>query len=313
MTTKNLMKIVIPVVLTMILGSTQVSASVGTVVYDSIPTPLPPNVPSLGYQATQTAEFGDNIQLAGANRTAGTVTVTMSNWALYSNYPTMNALGYMHPITLNIYTVDHSGTNPALGSKIKSITQSFQIPWRPEADTTCTTNTAWRASDGNCYNGFAFTIMFDLRSLALTLPNEFIFGIAYNTNTWGYDPIGQPGPYESLNVGLATTTASIGTDVEPDALFWNTSTAAWYTDGGAGGVGTFRRDTNWAYSPAIQFTAFTVATTTNACKNGGWQLLSRSDGSSFKNQGDCVSWVNNPNKPVTDGKSGAKAGFLSPK
>ena len=27
------------------------------------------------------------------------------------------------------------------------------------------------------------------------------------------------------------------------------------------------------------------------CKNGGWQRLSRTDGSGFKNQGDCVSYV----------------------
>jgi hypothetical protein len=29
------------------------------------------------------------------------------------------------------------------------------------------------------------------------------------------------------------------------------------------------------------------------CKNGGWQTLKRADGSSFKNQGDCVSYTNN--------------------
>jgi len=28
------------------------------------------------------------------------------------------------------------------------------------------------------------------------------------------------------------------------------------------------------------------------CKNGGWQTLKRADGSSFKNQGDCVSYTN---------------------
>lgn len=30
----------------------------------------------------------------------------------------------------------------------------------------------------------------------------------------------------------------------------------------------------------------------NACKNNGWMTLSRTDGSSFRNQGDCVSYVN---------------------
>ena len=28
------------------------------------------------------------------------------------------------------------------------------------------------------------------------------------------------------------------------------------------------------------------------CKDGGWQSLVRSDGSTFKNQGDCIQYVN---------------------
>ncbi len=35
-----------------------------------------------------------------------------------------------------------------------------------------------------------------------------------------------------------------------------------------------------------------VATTKNACKNGGWQLLARADDTPFKNQGDCIQYVN---------------------
>src|SRR6476661_5468348 len=31
---------------------------------------------------------------------------------------------------------------------------------------------------------------------------------------------------------------------------------------------------------------------TNECKKGGWQTMRRADGSTFKNQGDCVSYVN---------------------
>jgi hypothetical protein len=30
----------------------------------------------------------------------------------------------------------------------------------------------------------------------------------------------------------------------------------------------------------------------NDCKNGGWDTLFRADGSSFKNQGDCIQYVN---------------------
>lgn len=36
-----------------------------------------------------------------------------------------------------------------------------------------------------------------------------------------------------------------------------------------------------------------VPTNKDQCKNGGWTTLSRANGSAFKNQGDCVSYVSN--------------------
>ena len=38
--------------------------------------------------------------------------------------------------------------------------------------------------------------------------------------------------------------------------------------------------------------AASVATSKNECKKGGWADLTRADGSSFKNQGDCIQYVN---------------------
>jgi hypothetical protein len=38
------------------------------VVYNNIPNPMPPASPSLGFQATQTAQFGDLIHLGTAFR-----------------------------------------------------------------------------------------------------------------------------------------------------------------------------------------------------------------------------------------------------
>lgn len=286
-------RVLIPMVLLVVLAATQAMAQVGTTVYDNIPSPLPPNYPSLGFQATSTAEFGDYVFLAGTDRRAATATVGMSSWSLHSHYPTMPATGYNHPITLNIYAVDHSGSAPALGALLGTTTKSFLIPWRPAADPTCPNGgTAWRASNGSCYNGFAFTITFDLRSLGLTLPDEVIFGVAYNTQTHGYAPIGVAGPYNSLNVGLGEVPATVGMDAESDALFWNTSHAPFYTDAGAGGVGIFRRDTAWTpYSPTFQLTAHRNAA--ESCKNGGWQTLTRTNNTPFKNQGDCVSYMSN--------------------
>ena len=35
-----------------------------------------------------------------------------------------------------------------------------------------------------------------------------------------------------------------------------------------------------------------VATKKDECKKGGWADLTRADGTSFKNQGDCIQYVN---------------------
>lgn len=40
------------------------------------------------------------------------------------------------------------------------------------------------------------------------------------------------------------------------------------------------------------FEPFVVPTNASQCKNGGWQSLRRPDGSTFKNQGDCIQFVN---------------------
>ncbi len=105
--------------------------------------------------------------------------------------------------------------------------------------------TAWRASNGSCYNGYAFPIVFSLSGI--TLPNTFVYGIAYNTNTWGYVPIGAAGPYESLNVGLnSTPPIAVGTDVDPDAV--------WRSIGKPSGP--FAAEPGWTpYTPAVKFKA----------------------------------------------------------
>ncbi len=40
------------------------------------------------------------------------------------------------------------------------------------------------------------------------------------------------------------------------------------------------------------FDPFEVAASKDACKNGGWKTLRRADGSTFKNQGDCIQYAN---------------------
>jgi hypothetical protein len=46
-------------------------------------------------------------------------------------------------------------------------------------------------------------------------------------------------------------------------------------------------------SITYDFEPFVTATSRESCKDGGWKTRTRADGSPFKNQGDCVSYVNN--------------------
>lgn len=224
------------------------SVAVTQPVFNNLPEVMPGNVPSVGFQATQTAEFGDYITLAGTGRHLTKATVLMSAWAKRSDWPAVgSADGFEHPITINIYSPSD------LTRPIATKTTTFVIPWRPEADAAC--GTGWKGADGSCYNGFAFTITFE--GLDVVVPDSFSYGIAYNTQTWGKDPLGVNGPYCSLNVGTVSAAPSVGVDPSPDAVLWNTSTAGSYTDGGAGGVGTFRTDTGWTgFVPAVEFFAY---------------------------------------------------------
>ena len=255
------------------------ATATGTVVFDSIPSPTPGNVVSKGFQCCQTAELGDEVTLEGDTpRRLGFVTVLMSSWSLHSNYPRMDAAGYIHPITLNIY---RDAIEAAAHAPWKTLTLEATIPWRPEADEIC--GTAWESkTDDKCYNGYAFPLVFDFRNQNVDLPETFIYGVEYNTNTWGYHPIGQPGPYESLNVGLATVAPAVGSNVV---------TGEWYRSSYNGGGGLVSESTAQAYTPTVQFTTLAVPVQANDCRNGAWQNLVRTDLSAFKNQGACVSYV----------------------
>jgi hypothetical protein len=174
---------------------------------------------------------------------------------------------FSHPITLNLY---HSGTATP-GAPIISQTQTFAIPYRPSADSTnCTAGRWYSASENACYNGLATTITFEFGHPGVPVPSTVVWGIAFNTTTWGYSPIGASAcsataagcGYDSLNVG-AQDLALVGTDTDPNGAFYNSATAGNYCDSGGGGTGTFRLDDGcWAgFRPLAEFHAPTAATT----------------------------------------------------
>jgi hypothetical protein len=225
-------------------------------VYSNIPSTLAGNYPSIGYQATSTQEFGDRVSLGGTNRLLQSATVTMSSWAHSEDYG--NAVSYTHPLTLNIYAAG-SGNTP--GALLASVTKVATIPYRP---------TGWG------YNGIAFNVSFDFSSLATTLPNDIAFGLAFNTETHGYSPIGSGGPFNSLNFAVNTASGggvTVGSNPDLDDVLWNSSYGGFYDDGGAAGVNTFRRDTAWTgYTPMIEFNAISAVPLPSAALAGGSTL-----------------------------------------
>ena len=250
-----------------VVTATPAGAATGPAVYSAVPAPSPPNVPSIGFQATQTDEFGDEVGLVSHATPLATARVLMSSWGCESgtwnggDCATTPGLTFSVPITFNVYAVNNSVSPPAPGALLGSRTQTFAIPYRPSASASCTTAGQW-FSGGSCYNGLAVPITFDFSSgPQVALPAQVIWTVSFNTTNYGPSPIGtsacsvtpQGCGYDSLNVGLNTSPPgpSVGTDTDPDAVFWNTHTAGNYTDGGAGGTGTLREDTAWSpYVPA---------------------------------------------------------------
>lgn len=283
------------------------SASQGQVIYDSTVSPLPGNLPSVGAEAYAFEEIGDAIDFAGTVRRAKNATVTMSSWGCQTgnwySHTCVSTPGatYSIPVTLNIYAAGSPTPGALLGTK----TQTFAIPYRPSSDPSCTGGRWKQVSTGDCFNGLASNITFDLTSLNLTLPSSVVYGVTYDTSHYGPNPIGESPAcyttsagcfYDSLNVALAPV-LTVGSKPFPDTLYWNNSYASNYCDNGLAGPGIFRLDSPtvacWAgYIPAAQFQAYTIATSGTGCKNDGWRSLSRADGSAFKNQGDCIQYVN---------------------
>ena len=92
------------------------------------------------------------------------------------------------------------------------------------------------------------------------VPATVVWGVSYNTDTSGPNPIGSPVPQDSLNVGLAPK-ATTGLNRTDDSIFWDTRVGG-NSCGSPFVPGDFNRDgpcdgaaNSWAgFVPAAKFT-----------------------------------------------------------
>ncbi len=232
----------------------------GRVLYSSLPVPTPANVPSVGAQAYAFNELGDEVTVGAlSNRPLTNVILGLSSWACVSggwstkDCVTPEDATFSMPITLNIYNAPASGSDTP-GSLITSVTKTFDIPYRPSASSQCTGTSAgewYDPASQSCYHGLYTTVDFHVDPVRL--PTTFVYGISYNTTTYGPSPIGASAPcysteqgcfYDSLNIALSQdpTNVSVGADTVPGTLFQNSPSGSAYCDAGAAGTGTFRLD-----------------------------------------------------------------------
>jgi hypothetical protein len=97
--------------------------------------------------------------------------------------------------------------------------------------------------------------------------------------------------------GIAVHPALTGGSVDGECNWWNSVTGPTSTSnpGGTGAQVSPGVDyAPWLIAPAPEGACIggNVPTTANQCKNGGWMTSVRADGSTFKNQGDCMQYVN---------------------
>jgi hypothetical protein len=246
-----------------------------TVVYSDIPSPLPESLPAEGFQAASAAEFGGAVHLAGSARSNPLVNVVLDSYGCESGTGTtcVTTAGsaFSLPITLNVHALDADGS---VGALVASYTNTFEIPYRPSADPSCTGSEAgdYLGSDGSCHASIADDIKFDLGGQRVTLPDDAVVSVALNTTTYGYQPQGTQFPchgtidlcgYDRLNIGLvpSTTEPSIGSQPQPSTIYENTALRTVNANGTLNVFGPDANDTaGWGvgdgfYQPAIEVSA----------------------------------------------------------
>ncbi len=259
------------------------AAGAAEVIYRNIPSPFPKTgLPALGFESDSVSEFGGEVQFAGTARTSPTVAVDLESYACQSGSgaacTTANGAAFEWPVTLSVYQPGD------LNSPIARITKTFKIHYRPSASAKCPLEMPEDVKGYGKGCAFAKTSKIRFKLPGATLPAQAVIAVAYNTETYGREPTGASGPYNSLNVAVnaeyvcapghenpltkacegedyervAVPPPSVGTDPLPGQVFINTLYGAIDCGGTLGSFGPsgMTPECNWNYEqPAIEVSA----------------------------------------------------------
>ena len=184
-----------------------VPRSQSEVVFQTIPAMPEPSYSHYGLEAlTNDNAFGEEMDLGGSNRFLESIEVAMVNNAKATSWSTLageNSAGYLHPLSIIVYQVEGDSLT-LLAQK----TQQTLIPWLPSA-----------LDDGSeyPYGGIGFNARFDFDD-TVELSGRIAVLVAYNTESSGFNPVGQSGPHNSLNVAVTDDTPLVGSDVDETGM-----------------------------------------------------------------------------------------------
>jgi hypothetical protein len=170
-------------------------APVSPFAYDNItPESRIDNPVSMSYEASGTTQFGSQVALGTEGGVSSPeVEVLMSVWTCEQGVWSSGCVTadpsatFAAPLTLNVYSVSSENE---VGTLLGSVTDTFDLHYRPSADPTCSDPTAFKASDERCQHGQPQSVTFDLAGVSL--PHKSIVAVEYDAT----------GQLAALNVGL---------------------------------------------------------------------------------------------------------------
>jgi len=230
----------------------------GGLVYSNIPADTS-GLPVALFESYAISEFGGEVQLGGSGRAKPVVSILMASYACQHGHGagcrTSPGASFSWPLTLELYGAGPEGTRDPL---LARVTHRFRIPYRPSSRAGCPDEGWTQGFGARCEFALMHLVSFSFPKL--TLPSRVILGLAFETQDYGTEPVGKPGPYDQLGVAIAadyvchrrgrkpacraggyvnaaTAPPAVGSDPLPDQVFINTNYAPLPCGGLAGSFG----------------------------------------------------------------------------